>query len=173
MPVSRADRELFPGLLTVGCSARDTGGMFLAAVGLGAGVPVVLGLLGHGSRHAASASARLLVAHGVSVGLLLGSAQVTSGGAAVLVIDQLAQGSWIFLFLWLVLIAYLVPDGRLRSMRRRLWVGAGTAGVMLFLTGAAGDADSFRQEHDGRAPPCPGFRRRSPTCSAWSAWRSW
>ncbi|GAA3454684.1 hypothetical protein [Dactylosporangium matsuzakiense] len=28
--------------------------------------------------------------------------------------DQLTQGAWVLLFLWLVLIAYLLPDGRAR-----------------------------------------------------------
>ena len=124
--------------------------MFFAAVALGAGVPVALGLLVV-VRSAERRIGWLLVAHGVSVGLLLGGSQRTSGGEA-LVVDQLAQGSWIFLFLWLVLVAYLVPDGRLLSRRWRLWVRAGIAGAVLFLAGAAGDADSFRQEHEGRAP---------------------
>ena len=138
----------------MGRSARDTEGMFLAAVGLGAGVPVALGLLVI-ARSTQPRIGWLLVAHGVSVGLLLGGAEVSSDGTAALVVDQLAQGSWVFLFLWLVLVAYLVPDGRLLSVRRQLWVGAGIAGVVLFLTGAAGDSESFRQQHAGLAPPLP------------------
>ena len=50
-------------------------------------------------------------------------------GAVSLVIDQLAQGSWIFLFLWTALIAYLVPDGRPLSRRWRLWIRIGLAGA--------------------------------------------
>ena len=126
--------------------------MVFAAVGLGAGIPLALGLL-----VVCWSSQRvigwLLVAHGVSVGLLLGGWQNWAGVSAALMLDQLAQGSWVFLFLWLVLVAYLVPDGRLPSRRWRRWVWAGLTGVVLFLAGAAGDVDSFRQEHNGLAPP--------------------
>ena len=127
--------------------------MFYAAVGLAAAIPVVLGLIVVG-RSARPRIGWLLVAHGVSVGLLLfGASQTPSRGTATLVPDQLSQGIWIFLFLWLVLIAYLIPDGRPPSRRWRLWIRIGLGGAVLFLVGAAGDASSFRQEHDGQAPP--------------------
>ena len=138
--------------------------MFYAAVTLAAGIPLALGLLVV-VRSRVRRIGWLLAAHGVSVALRLGGSQQapgveaggsptgTAAGGGMLVVDQLAQGSWIFLFLWLVLVAYLVPDGRLPSVRWRRWVWGGALGVVLFLVGAAGDADSFRQEHQGQPPP--------------------
>lgn len=129
--------------------------MFFAAVALGAGVPLALGLLILVRCSTERRIGWLLVAHGVSVGVLLGGSQSTYDGAARSLVDQLAQGSWIFFFLWLVLVAYLVPDGHLPSRRWQLWFRAGIAGAVLFLAGAAGDDDTFRQQHDGQAPPLP------------------
>ena len=90
-----------------------------------------------------------------------------------MVVDQLAAGSWVFLFLWLVLIAYLLPDGHTLSPGWRRWMLVGLVGVAAFLVGAAGDAE--------RVPGGP--RRRRPAAvlaagtglrpsSAWSAWCS-
>jgi signal transduction histidine kinase len=126
--------------------------MRYAAVAVAAAIPVLLGVLvlAHGSGRRIG---WLLVAHGISVGLLLGGAGSAGQGHAARVVDQLAQGSWIFLFLWLVLIAYLLPDGRPLSAHWRHWMGAGLLGAALFLVGAAGDASSYRQEHAGAAPP--------------------
>ena len=131
---------------------RHNGDMVYAAVAVGAGVPVALGIL-LALRSTQARIAWLLLAHGASVGLLLGVSQATGTGTAALALDQVAQGGWVFLFLWLVLVAYLVPDGHLLSARWQLWVGAGLVGVVLFLVGAAGDADSFRQEHPRQNPP--------------------
>jgi signal transduction histidine kinase len=134
--------------------------VFYAAVGLAAAIPVVLGLIvvGRGTQRTQRRIGWLLVAQGVSVGLLLlGASETSSRGTATLVVDQLSQGIWIFLFLWLVLIAYLIPDGRLLSRRWRLWVRIGLGGAAMFLVGAAGDASAFRQEHDGQAPPLRGL----------------
>ena len=39
-----------------------------------------------------------------------------------MVVDQLTQGSAIFLFLWLVLIAYLLPERAHRVARWRRWI---------------------------------------------------
>jgi signal transduction histidine kinase len=126
--------------------------MFHAAVGLATAIPVSLGLL-IVCRGTPRLIGWLLVAHGLSVGLLLGASATPSRGTATLVVDQLSQGIWIFLFLWLVLIAYLLPDGHLLSLRWRIWVRVGLGGGALFLVGAAGDESAFRQEHDGHAPP--------------------
>ncbi|MFC8732670.1 sensor histidine kinase [Luteimicrobium sp. NPDC057192] len=123
-----------------------------AAVAVAALVPLALGVL-----VVASGKQRrigwLLVAHGVSVGLLLGGAGAGGTTTAGLVADQLLAGAWIFLFLWLVLIAYLLPDGRPPSVRWARWVRTGLAGAVLFLVGAAGDRQGFADEHDGAAPP--------------------
>lgn len=125
--------------------------MLYAGVGLASAVPVVLGLIVVG-RSTQRRIGWLLVAHGVSVGLLLGASETPGSSTWNLVVDQLAQGTWIFLFLS-VLIAYLIPDGHPLSPRWRLWIRIGLAGSALFLVGAAGDASTFRQEHSGQAPP--------------------
>jgi signal transduction histidine kinase len=128
--------------------------MYYAAVAVAAAVSVTLGVL-----VAASSTQRriggLLIAHGVSVAALLGVAGIAVPSTASLAADQLLQGSWVFLFLWLVLIAYLLPDGRPPSARWRYWIWAGVTGVVLFLVGAAGDRQMFVDEHGGRAPPLP------------------
>ena len=94
----------------------------------------------------------LLVADGLSWGALFGF-QGQGTGHTALVVDQLAAGSWVFLFVWLALIAYLLPDGHIASRSWRIWVQIALAGVALFLVGAAGDASGFRTEHDGLDPP--------------------
>ena len=57
----------------------------------------------------------LLVAHGVTVGTFLGVPESPSTSPAGMVLDQLTQGSWVFLFLWLALIGYLLPNGHTAS----------------------------------------------------------
>lgn len=94
----------------------------------------------------------LLVAHGVCFGAILALPEESTTRAGM-VADQLAAGIWVFLFLWLVLLAYLVPDGYFLSRRWRRFVALGVLGVTMFLVGAAGDADSFREAHHGTAPP--------------------
>src|SRR3954454_18066068 len=85
----------------------------------------------------------LLVAHGVCFGALLTFAGTSSSHAGQAA-DQLAAGSWVFVFLWLVLAAYVVPDGHTLSPRRSRWVQLGLVGVVLFLVGSAGDVEEFR-----------------------------
>ncbi len=124
-------------------------------VGLVAGlVPVSLGLL-VGFRSAERRIGWLLVAHGVTVGVFLSVPEHASTSRAGLVVDQLTQGSWAFLFLWLVWIAYLLPDGRTASKRWRSWVRVGLVGVVLLQVGAAGDRQAFAEAHDSRPPPLP------------------
>ena len=94
----------------------------------------------------------LLVAHGLCFGVVLTN-DGTSTSRAGMVGDQLAAGAWVFLFLWLVLIAYLVPDGHTLSAGWRRWMLIGLGGVAAFLVGAAGDADGFRDAHNGTDPP--------------------
>jgi signal transduction histidine kinase len=94
----------------------------------------------------------LLVAHGLCFGVVLTN-DGTSASRAGMVGDQLAAGAWVFLFLWLVLIAYLVPDGHTLSAGWRRWMLIGLGGVAAFLVGAAGDADGFREAHHGTDPP--------------------
>ncbi len=94
----------------------------------------------------------LLVAHGVCFGTLLAFGEDSQGGPGA-VADQLAAGAWVFLFLWLTLIAYLLPDGHAASRFWRRWVQVGLVGVAAFLVGAAGDAGGFRDAHGGADPP--------------------
>lgn len=128
--------------------------MYYAAVAVAAAVPVTLGVfvVANGAQRLIGA---LLIAHGVSVGVLLGGAGIGSTSMASLAADQLLAGSWVFFFLWLVLIAYLLPDGRPPSARWRYWIRAGVTGAGLLLVGAAGDRDTFIDEHGGAAPPLP------------------
>ncbi len=127
--------------------------MLYTAVALATAIPVVLGILVV-RRSDQRRIGRLLVAQGLSIGVLLGTSQTPGTGTVSLVVDQLAQGSWIFLFLGTALIGYLVPDGRPLSRRWLLWIRTGLAGALLFLIGAAGDDGAFRQNY-GREPPLP------------------
>jgi signal transduction histidine kinase len=97
----------------------------------------------------------LLVAHGVTVGVFLGIPQSPSTSQAGMALDQLTQGSWVFMFLWLVLIGYLLPTGHTTSKRWARWVKVGLAGVVMFQVGAAGDRTEFAEVHDSHPPPLP------------------
>jgi signal transduction histidine kinase len=125
--------------------------MYALAVLAAAVVDLLVGLLVL-TRSAQRRIGWLLVAQGVSFGALLINPS-TSTSHAGMVADQLGAGSWVFLFLWLVLIAYLVPDGHSLSPGWRLWMLCGLAGVAAFLVGSAGDVDGFREAHHGRDPP--------------------
>jgi signal transduction histidine kinase len=96
----------------------------------------------------------LLVAHGICFGALLVNPS-TSTSHLGMVVDQLAAGSWVFLFLWLVLIAYLVPDGHSLSPGWRRWMLCGLGGVAAFLVASPGDVDGFKEAHHGNDPPVP------------------
>jgi signal transduction histidine kinase len=96
----------------------------------------------------------LLVLHGICFGLLLSFPESSTAGAGA-VVDQLGSGSWVFLFLWLALVAYLLPDGRPASTFWQRWIRWGLVGVALFLIGAAGDAGGYRDAHEGADPPVP------------------
>ena len=94
----------------------------------------------------------LLIAHGVCFGALLAGPGDSTSHLGM-VVDQLSAGLWVFLFFWLVLIAYLVPDGHTLSPGWRRFMLLGLAGVAAFLVGSAGDARGFREAHDGADPP--------------------
>lgn len=96
----------------------------------------------------------LLMLHGLSVGAILAPGPGTDSRAG-LVIAQLSQGAWVFLFLWIALVAYLLPDGRFASPRWRRWVGIWLLGVPVFLIGAAGDTGPIHTSHGGVDPPLP------------------
>ena len=153
MWASRIAREVFPGPVTGNVAHVDTDGMPYLAVALATAIPVLMGILV--ARGGQSLIGWLLVAHGLSVGVLLAGSRSTGTGTAALIVEQVLAGSWIFLFLWLVLIAYLVPNGRPLTTRWRNWLLLGVLGAVLFLVGSAGDREGFREEHGGLAPPLP------------------
>jgi two-component system NarL family sensor kinase len=97
----------------------------------------------------------LLVAHGLTIAVVVGLPSSPSSSRAGMVVDQLTQGSWVLVFLWLVLVAYLLPTGRPASQRWGRWVRVGLAGVVLFQVGAAGDRSAFAEAHASRPPPLP------------------
>ncbi len=151
--MSRPTREEFPGTIPHYSCRLHTGRMEVVAVLLASGVAVLVGLMvlvGSAQRRIGW----LLVAQGVSFGALLLSQGAGTTPAAMMV-DQLASGSWVFLFTWLAVIAYLVPDGHPLSARWRRWMNCGLAGVVAFLIGSAGDVTGFRETHDGQDPPLP------------------
>ncbi|MHA3722954.1 hypothetical protein ACXR2T_03645 [Leucobacter sp. HY1910] len=98
----------------------------------------------------------LLIAHALSVALLLGPPLALLPSAIAGPLRQASQGAWVFLYLWLVLIAYLVPSGRPASRAWRRWLWLCMAGTVLFLLGAA-------------AAPDPGFAQLAPVVSG-SQW---
>ncbi|WP_433065354.1 sensor histidine kinase [Dactylosporangium sp. CS-033363] len=122
-------------------------------VAAGAAVPIVIGALVVRGR-ARHPAGWLLIAHGVAFFALLafpGTATTPAGRVA----DQLGQGLWVLLFVFLVLVAYLLPDGRFGSRFWRWWVRVGLAGVVAFVVGAAGDREGYADGHAGAAPPLP------------------
>ena len=119
---------------------------------LAAAVPVVVGVL---VVRAQKVTGLLLIADGLSFWLVLGAPGL--GGQGALVVDQLASGAWVFLFVWVALIAYLLPDGRVGSPRWGTWLRVTIPGIAIFVIGSAGDAQGFRDAHHGTAPPVPWF----------------
>ncbi len=98
----------------------------------------------------------LLLAHSLLGGVALSSPPSTSTGTLEMAATQLGQGTWVFLYLSLVLIGYLFPDGRFLSPRWRAWVWLCLAGYVAFLVGAAFDRQGFQEIYPGEAMPVPG-----------------
>jgi two-component system, NarL family, sensor kinase len=124
----------------------------LALAVLGAAVAIAVGVLvlARRPRHPVG---WLLVAHGAFFTTLAFAGSSTSH--AGMVVDQLTMGAWVFLFLFLVLIVYLLPDGHLANRFWRRWVRIGLAGVVLFVVGAVGDRQGFANSHHGASLPIP------------------
>lgn len=116
---------------------------------LAAAVPVAVGLLVVRSQRSIG---WLLVAHGVSFWLVVEGSRLIDGRPG-LVVDQLGSGAWVLLFVWVVLIAYLLPDGQAASAGWRGWMRVTSVGLVLLLVGSAGDEQGFRDSHDGVDPP--------------------
>jgi two-component system NarL family sensor kinase len=143
----------FPGRADIGSAARQTGRVQHAFLLLCAAVPVVVGLLVL-RWHLRHLIGWLLVAHGVLFFVLLAFDQPATSRAG-LVVDQLAMGSWVLLFLCLVLAAYLLPDGHAANRFWRWWMRIGLIGVVVFFVGAAGDRQEFADAHEGARLPVP------------------
>ena len=112
---------------------------------IGAAVPVAIGALVL-VRSDQRRIGGLLVAHGLTIGLFLGLPGEPATSRPGMVADQLLAGTWTLLFLWLVLIAYLLPDGHPASRRQRTWIRLGLVGNVVFWVGAAGDPNLFAPE---------------------------
>jgi len=95
----------------------------------------------------------LLAAHSFFIGVVLtgdtGRATSTAGQA----LDQATQGIWVLLYLCLVLVAYLFPNGHFLSRAWRRWVLACLAGYFSFILGAAWDRSSFDDLYPGADSP--------------------
>lgn len=102
-----------------------------------AAIPILLGILIL-VRRGPAVIGTLLVLHGLSVALVFTLDVLVAASPQPGLLRQLSQGSWILLYVWLVLIVYLMPDGVPSSRWWRRWVGLGLAGSLLFLAGAAG-----------------------------------
>jgi len=144
-------REPFPGVLAPGLPGPQNVGVRHALVVLGAAVPVVVGalVLRWHPRHPVG---WLLVTHGVLFFVML-TFDGPASSPAGLVVDQLTMGAWVLLFLCLVLIAYLLPDGHTANRFWRWWVRIGLVGAVAFAAGAAGDRQGFADTHGGAGPP--------------------
>ena len=147
--VSRTTRELFPGVLTAIAWRPHNVGMEPVLAVVVAALPIAVGVL---VVRAQPRIGWLLVAHGVSFWAVFGVAGGI-GGSDGLVVEQLTAGMWVLPFLWIVLIAYLLPDGRTASSRWTWWLRITLAGVVLLLVGSAGDTQGFRDAHEGADPP--------------------
>jgi two-component system, NarL family, sensor kinase len=120
---------------------------------IGAAVPISVGalVLRWRRRHPIG---WLLVAHGVLFFAILAFDEPGTTRAG-LIVDQLTMGAWVLLFLCLVLIAFLLPDGRTANRLWRWWVRIGLIGVLAFVVGAAGDRQGFADAHGGAGLPVP------------------
>lgn len=117
---------------------------------LTAAIPVAVGVL---VLRAQRGIGWLLIADGLSFWLILGGPALS--GRSGLVADQLDSGVWVFLFVWVALIAYLLPNGRPASQQWRRWLRITLPGIAIFVIGSAGDSQGFRDAHHGAEPPLP------------------
>lgn len=132
-PWSRDGREPVPGSVSNHGARNYNGRMWGVAVA--AVIPVILGIVVL-VRSRQRWCGVLLVAHGASAMLVLGLEPDASASPAA----STGAGSWVLLYFWLVLLAYLAPTGRAASRRWRRWIAAGSASVILFAVLAGLDA---------------------------------
>ena len=102
-------------------------------------------------RRPGNAVGALLLAHGLVAAVMLMSPDETTPSAPLL--DQLAQGMWVVLYVFIALIGYVFPDGHIPSPFWRRYVAACLTGHLLFIVFAALDTGDFRATHPGVTPP--------------------
>jgi signal transduction histidine kinase len=118
-------------------------GTFIALIS--AATPVAIGVL-IVLRSGQRTIGWLLVAHGLCVGLFLTAPSERATNRGELIAQQLLAGTWTLMFLFLALIAYLLPTGRAASARQMAWIRIGLTGNLVFWIGSAGDPDSTAPE---------------------------
>lgn len=118
-------------------------------------VPGVVGVLVV-RRHPRHVVGWLLLVHSLLVGFALTSPPPQSSGAVERAVAQASQGTWVFLYVCLVLIGYLFPDGRFLSPRWRTWVAVCLVGYVAFLVGAAFDVEGYHALFPGEELPVAG-----------------
>ena len=123
---------------------------FFLLVAVDALTPAVVGWLVVRHRPGNAVGA-LLLAHGLAAAVILMSPDENSPSSAL--VDQLFQGIWVMLYVFIALIGYVFPDGHLPSRFWRRYVAACLAGHARFLVEAALDTGSFRETHPGIQPP--------------------
>jgi two-component system NarL family sensor kinase len=116
--------------------------------------PGVVGLLILRSRQG-HVVAWLLLAHAALVGFAMATPPEEPHGTLGLSLGQVTQGAWVGLYVCLVLIGYLFPDGRALSPRWRTWVIVCMSGYAAFVVGAATSTSGFHDFYPDRDPPLP------------------
>ena len=97
----------------------------------------------------------LLAVHPFFLAFGMTTPPVPADASATRVVTQLTSGAWVFLYICLVLIGYLFPDGRFLSPRWRRWVWTCVGGYAAFLVGAATSLDDYQLAYPGEQPPLP------------------
>jgi len=112
-------------------------------------------------RRPGNAVGALLLAHGLAASMMLMSPDEATPSLPVL--DQVAQGLWVLLYVFIALIGYVFPDGHLPGRFWRRYVAACLTGHLLFVVLAALDTESFRETHPGVEPPIDLLPANVPT----------
>ena len=94
----------------------------------------------------------LLLAHGLSVALVLDSDGISTEGSAGRLLAQLGLGMWPLLYVWLAVIAYVFPDGHFLNARWRRFAVGCLVGYVVFMVAAVLDVEGFGSEYPGVEP---------------------
>ena len=96
----------------------------------------------------------LLAAHALFIGAVLtGGSDGSSTSETGRAFEQVTMGSWILLYICLVFVAYLFPNGHFHSRAWRRWGMFCLAGYACFMVGAAWDRSGFQELYPGQEPP--------------------